>query len=84
MSHIEKLIWCNTIIAIIGTYLNAKQIRFGFVIWAVTNAAFVAYNFYTHSYAQVALFSVYFGLALFGWVNWGKANNKKVKAEVNA
>ena len=77
MSKVEILIWCNTIVAIIGTYLNAKQKRFGFIIWMLTNAVFVAYNVYIASYAQATLFFVYFGLALFGWINWGKEKSTK-------
>ena len=76
MSNIEKFIWLNTIIAIIGTYLNAKQVRFGFIIWMLTNAGFVFYNVYIQSFAQATLFFVYFGLALFGWLNWGKSHTK--------
>ncbi len=76
MNNIEKFIWLNTIVAIIGTYLNAKQVRFGFIIWMLTNAVFVGYNIYIHAYAQATLFFVYFGLALFGWINWGKSSVK--------
>jgi len=76
---IEKLIWCNTFVAIIGTYLNAKQKRFGFIIWMITNAVFVIYNMYIHQHALAALFGVYFGLALYGWLSWGKAE-KTAKA----
>ena len=85
MPHLEKLIWFNTIFAIFGTYLNAKQIRSGFIIWMLTNAVFMAYNIYMSSYAQATLFGVYFGLALFGWINWGKQPKEEpVKAEVEA
>ena len=76
MSKLEIFLWLNTVVAIIGTYLNAKQVRFGFVIWMITNAVFVANNIIIHSYQQAALFTVYFGLALFGWINWGKQQSK--------
>ena len=72
MNIMEKLIWLNTFVAIAGTYLNAKQNRIGFIIWMITNAFFVAYNLMIGSYAQATLFFVYFGLALYGWINWGK------------
>ena len=77
MSLLNKFIWLNTIIAIIGTYLNAKQIRSGFLIWMATNAVFVGYNLYIEAYPQVVLFSVYFGLSLLGWKNWGKSDAKQ-------
>lgn len=79
MSKLNIFIWCNTIVAIMGTILNARQVRFGFVIWMITNAIFVIFNFYMQIYQMAALFLVYFGLALYGWINWGK---KSAKAEV--
>lgn len=77
MSTTEMLLWLNTIVAIVGTYLNAKQVRFGFIIWMVTNTAFVVNNIYIGSYAQATLFAVYFVLAVVGYRSWGKQ-----KAEV--
>ena len=82
MSNIDKFIWLNTIIAIVGTYLNAKGIRLGFIIWMATNAVFTAYNFYLGAYPQVALFTVYFGLAFFGFLSWGKAAKKQKKKQL--
>jgi len=69
-------IWFNTAVAIIGTILNAKQLRFGFILWMLTNGVFVVYNLYIKSFPQAALFSVYFGLAVYGWISWGKSQKK--------
>lgn len=80
MNKVEMFIWFNTIIAIIGTFLNAKRVRFGFIIWMITNAVFVGYNIYLNSYPQAALFTVYFGLAMFGWITWGKQEKTSKKA----
>jgi len=77
MNKIEILLWCNTVFAIIGTFLNAKKIRFGFLVWMITNCVFVINNIFIHSYQQAALFFVYFGLALFGWISWGKQEKSK-------
>ena len=81
MSNIDMFIWFNTCIAIIGTFLNAKQVRFGFVLWMATNAIFAIYDIYITSYPQAALFTVYFGLALFGWINWGKKAKQEQKVK---
>lgn len=83
MNKIEIFLWCNTILAIIGTFLNAKQVRFGFVIWMITNTVFVINNIYIHCYQQAALFAVYFGLAVFGWISWGKQQTKKTESAPN-
>jgi len=84
MSVIELFIWCNTFVAIFGTYLNARQNRTGFVIWAITNGIFVVYNLYLGVYPQALLFTVYFGLAIFGWISWGKKTQEPAKAEEKA
>lgn len=77
MSKLEIFLWCNTILAIIGTFLNAKRVRFGFIIWMVTNTVFVVNNLIIKSYPQAALFGVYFVLAVFGWISWGKEAKAK-------
>ncbi len=84
MKGIDLLIWLNTAVAIAGTFLNAKRIRFGFVLWMITNLVFVVNNLYIKSYPQAALFSVYFGLALFGWINWGKETKKALESKETA
>jgi nicotinamide riboside transporter PnuC len=76
MNQVEKFIWLNTAVAIFGTYLNAKQKRFGFILWMITNAVFCGFNIYIKTYPQAFLFAVYFGLALFGYINWGKVKKE--------
>ena len=80
MSKLNMFIWFNTAVAIIGTILNAKQLRFGFILWMITNGVFVVYNLYMNSYQQAALFTVYFGLSAFGWISWGKSAKKAVES----
>jgi len=75
MSKLEIFIWFNTLVAITGTILNARQVRVGFIIWMITNAVFVGFNLYMKIYPQAALFFVYFGLSLYGWINWGKKDD---------
>ncbi|NGX33831.1 MAG: hypothetical protein K1060chlam1_00172 [Candidatus Anoxychlamydiales bacterium] len=77
MSKLNMFIWFNTVVAIMGTILNAKQLRFGFILWMMTNGVFVVYNVYIGSFQQAALFSVYFGLAVYGWISWGKSAKKE-------
>ena len=80
MSKLEIFIWFNTAVAIIGTILNAKQIRFGFIIWAITNAVFIFNNLFIRSYPQAALFTVYLGLSIYGYISWGKSSKKVEEA----
>lgn len=80
MGKLEIFLWCNTVLAIIGTFLNAKRVRFGFIIWMVTNTVFVVNNLIIKSFPQAALFGVYLVLAVFGWISWGK-EAKEAKAK---
>lgn len=79
MNKVEILMWCNTAVAVFGTYLNTKQIRFGFVLWMLTNAVFIVNNIAIKSWPQAALFSIYLGLAVLGWVSWGKRKKTQPK-----
>ncbi|MBI5346469.1 MAG: nicotinamide mononucleotide transporter [Chlamydiae bacterium] len=72
MSKLEIFIWLNTLISIIGTFLNAKKFRIGFLLWIATDIIFVFYNIYLKSYPQSALFLVYLSIAIYGWFHWGK------------
>ena len=71
-------IWIITIIALIGTVLNAHQKRSGFLFWIVSNAGLSGYNFGIDEYAQSLLFFVYLILAIYGFINWGRPEENPV------
>ena len=62
-------------IAIAGTILNVKQKRAGFAIWCITNAYWIAHNISISEWAQAAIYTVNFALALWGFFRW-KTNNE--------
>lgn len=66
------LIWACTVIALIGTVLNAKRKRSGFLFWIISNGAFSIWNYKIEQNAQALLFFVYLILAIYGYFNWGK------------
>lgn len=66
------MIWILTIIAIIGTVFNAKGLKVGFIFWICSNAGFAVHNMLITEYAQAVLFTVYFGLAIYGYRNWAQ------------
>lgn len=65
-------IWIVTVIALVGTVLNANKKRIGFVFWIFSNACLAVYNFEKHEHAQGLLFTVYFILAIYGFLMWRK------------
>ncbi len=77
----DKVTWIVTILSLIGVWLNIKKKKICFKIWAVTNFFWATYNYYVayHTnekglYAQAALFTIYFLLALYGIYEWRKTN----------
>lgn len=64
--------WILTALSIAGVILNVKRDRRGFLLWMITNIAWVIVDFCHGLYAQAFLFVVYFFLALWGWLAWKK------------
>ena len=62
--------WILTALSIVGTVLNIRKKRSGFVLWAFCNFAWALVDFEAGLASQAALFGAYFVLALWGWVSW--------------
>jgi hypothetical protein len=62
--------WLLTILSIIGVVLNIYKKRSCFIIWSFTNGLWAIVDFYYEIYAQAALFTVYFCLAIYGLIKW--------------
>lgn len=78
---IEAFTWPLAILTVVGVVLNVKKRRFCFVIWSVTNIFWVVYNYTIEAYAQAAVFAVYFGLAIWGIIQWGRDASKEREGE---
>jgi len=64
------MIWIWTALALIGTVMNARQNVYGFIFWIISDLAFAIYNYQIDQYAQSFLFTVYLGLAVYGYFKW--------------
>lgn len=64
--------WILTALSIYGVWLNINKRRSCFIVWACTNFNWMIIDYYHGLYAQSALFAVYFLLAVWGLVEWGK------------
>ena len=47
--------WLLAVVSLVGTYLNIKKQKACFIIWGVTNALWVLYDFSIGAIAQAAL-----------------------------
>lgn len=62
--------WLLVLIALIGTVLNIQIERLGFLLWMISNCGLAIVNARVCQWAQAVLFTVYLGLALWGWLVW--------------
>ena len=62
--------WILTALSLLGVVLNIKKQKSCFLIWGVTNAAWAIIDFRAGIPAQGLLFTVYFGLAIWGLIEW--------------
>jgi len=62
--------WIITILSIIGVILNIYKNKYCFMIWAVTNFAWMVIDYRAGLYSQSLLFAVYFLLAIYGLWKW--------------
>ena len=79
MSFSDIYLWVLTAIALIGTVLNVKQQRIGFVFWMVSNLGFAISNALMGIYPISFLFSIYFFLAVAGWNSWKKKEEEQIE-----
>ena len=64
--------WLTAIAALVGVWLNIRRCVVCFYIWAVTNAMWMYIDVVHGIYAQGVLQGIYFGLSLYGIVQWTK------------
>lgn len=80
------LSWGMSIIALLGTILNAERNKIGFYFWFISNIYMTIVDFQAGLYAQSALFLVYTILAIRGMFVWTKKedtnNNTENEQEV--
>lgn len=68
--------WIATIIALAGTVLNCKKIRACFVLWTVTNAMWLAWDYGQGLYSRCVLDFVQLILAIWGLWEWGRTEEE--------
>ena len=79
---ITLISWILTTLSVIGAIRNAQGKIDGFYIWVVSNVGWIVYDIVTNQPAQIALFSVYAVISLYGILKWNK-NKRVVKSQTN-
>ena len=57
-------------ITLVGSVLNARKLRIGFLFWSVTNFYWIVRNFMIGEYAQAAVYAVNLCISIYGFVKW--------------
>lgn len=71
-----------TVMAVLGTILNSRQSRWGFVLWIVSNGYFIMLNIIAGIYLQALLFVFNLVMAIIGFIVWGKKKKEKEQENV--
>ena len=77
MELTEMLTYVMMVIALIGSYLNAKQRREGFLLWMLTNGFWIIHNLTVSEFAQAILYSANMVIAIMGFVQWNRKTEVK-------
>ncbi len=64
--------WLVACASLVATVMNIRRVRWCFLIWSVTNAAWACYDFAHGLPAQGVLMCIYSALAIYGFVAWGR------------
>ena len=77
MQTIEWIMYGVSVASVIGNYYVVKQNKWGFLIWAISNGLWVAYDIYKTAYPQALLFTAFFFMSIWGFTHWHKQSTDK-------
>lgn len=72
MNKFEIFTWSLMAITVFGTFLNARQNVYGFLVWGLCNLCWLVVDLSRGIYAQAALYVVFIGFNIYGWLKWRK------------
>jgi nicotinamide mononucleotide transporter len=71
----------TTALAIVATWMLTRKIIEQWFLWIVANIVSIGLYIYKGLYPTVALYAVYTGMALYGYVEWKRSMKKKSEHE---
>jgi len=69
---LQNISWLFTALSLLGNVFVIKKSVKGQWIWAVSNVCWVVYFFHIHEWASGTLFAAYFGLCVWGILEWSE------------
>ena len=76
MNDLSWMQWALTAASIAGNVLVIQKRRSGFMVWILSNIGWIGSCAMLMQWPQVALFSVYLGLSVWGWWSWRCSDDK--------
>jgi len=68
----EHIGWIFTVLAMAGTFINARGNRACFYVWIISNTGFIGVSVITGAYPQAALFTFNLAMCGVGLKKWKK------------
>lgn len=79
---IQQFSWILVILSLAGNIFVIKKNVVGQWLWAISNLGWIAFDISLGAYSQACLFTVYFGMCVWGIIVWTRdAQLKTVEAE---
>jgi len=82
---LEAAKWMLVAGSLVGTVANVRKRWWGFLIWTVADAGWVAMNVWHRSWSEAALWATFTGLSAWGMVAWRRrktGKNEKCKVQI--
>lgn len=68
-----------TVICLLGTYFNTRQLVWGFALWIFTNSVYALMDIFMYkNYFRALLFLVQTGMCIMGIWNWNKIEKERL------
>lgn len=69
----ETLTWGLVALSLIGNVFVIKKNVVGQWLWALSNLGWICFNITIKAYAQAFLFTVFFGMCVWGIIAWSRS-----------
>ena len=77
--NLSAIVWVMSILAVIGSFLNVRDLKSCFLVWTICNIFWVCYDIFKHEYARAVLDFINLITSTWGIIIWGKEIAKKRK-----
>jgi nicotinamide riboside transporter PnuC len=72
--------WSFILISLVGYYLNAKKIKWCFILWVVCSIGWIIVSILNHEWALMTNFIMYLCFEIYGFIQWNK-DEKRIKIQ---